>query len=81
MNTPRYVRSEPRAFAEVGPEQRNAYRCVIVGQDAFSHNDGLGWVAACLSEFPGAHTVNIMNALRTGKTEVLDDRLPDDSSP
>jgi hypothetical protein len=77
MNSPRYVRSEPRAFAEIGPEHYRAYKCVIAGQDAFDYDDGLGWVAACLSEFPGARSVNITNALRPGKTDVLDDRLPD----
>jgi hypothetical protein len=77
MSTPRYVRSEPRAFAEIGPEHYRTYRCIIAGQDAFAFDDGLGWVAACLSEFPGALSEEIIGALRPGILDVLDDRMPD----
>jgi len=80
MNTPRYIRSEPRTFVEVDPKQRNAYRCVMAGQDAFSHDDGLGWVAACLFEFPRVSRGCVLLALRPGKMDVLDDRLLDAGS-
>jgi len=76
MNTPKYVRSEPRAFAEVGPKHRNAYRCVMAGQAYYALYDSLGWVAACLSEFPGASPGCVLFALRPGKLDVLDDRMP-----
>jgi hypothetical protein len=81
MSTPAYIRSEPRVFAEVGLGHHDAYRCVLADLSAFSPHDGLGWVAACLMELPGALSREVMVALAPGKLDVLDDQLPDGGGP